>query len=606
MATTGYRRDPYRIYLELDGSRDALDEIRDEAQAWLESKQYPVDLASDEWRRYGHATVRATHHKAGNGRSFRVQLSEEGAQGIWATDLIAFAGPSAQWISMEVSNSDGNFVDVPRLASTLLDRFDLHRGPVRLTSEPEWVTGSAAEEAVELICDPQRTLPLLVAATASDGSLDITPFRTHLTAWSKQVRGLAQVLLLDPLATKHVNDALGGTHAIPEWTIRTFLPEVDPALREDARRHRILGHARLAGPDRVVAKLLGDVMRAYAASHPAPKHVTAEARALDRVADRLLLVPSEPEPSTDAPAATRTEAPQGTTAPTSPPPATDSGVAEEAARYLELHDLVRGVLGIDEITADALLAIAEAARAGRSARTYIETGTLESLRSEKERAEEERDFHRELAEDLELDLAAEQALSSRLIDENVALRNRLARLQDEAAWAPISDDSAVTPPRDFATYVEEMKERGNALAVIFSGDTSIASDLDASDSLGSFCATTWQITQALAHYVQCRNDGSFDKGVDEYLRSDRNIRQVSPGKHAPTETGVTKQQFGKERMFPVPADVDPSGRKQMLAHFKLGKNGMASPRLYYLDNWHADGKVYIGYIGPHLQNTQTN
>ena len=44
----------------------------------------------------------------------------------------------------------------------------------------------------------------------------------------------------------------------------------------------------------------------------------------------------------------------------------------------------------------------------------------------------------------------------------------------------------------------------------------------------------------------------------------------------------------------------------MTAHFKLAVIGRFTPRLYYLDRVRQDGKVYIGYIGRHLRNTQTN
>jgi hypothetical protein len=40
--------------------------------------------------------------------------------------------------------------------------------------------------------------------------------------------------------------------------------------------------------------------------------------------------------------------------------------------------------------------------------------------------------------------------------------------------------------------------------------------------------------------------------------------------------------------------------------YKLAQIGMVSPRMYYLDDFVASKAVYIGYIGPHLTNTQTN
>jgi hypothetical protein len=44
----------------------------------------------------------------------------------------------------------------------------------------------------------------------------------------------------------------------------------------------------------------------------------------------------------------------------------------------------------------------------------------------------------------------------------------------------------------------------------------------------------------------------------------------------------------------------------MVSHFKLARIGLVSPRLYYFDNYTNDRSVYVGYLGPHLRNTQTN
>lgn len=64
--------------------------------------------------------------------------------------------------------------------------------------------------------------------------------------------------------------------------------------------------------------------------------------------------------------------------------------------------------------------------------------------------------------------------------------------------------------------------------------------------------------------------------------------------------------WGDQREFPVPPEVNPAGRAVMEAHFKLGRVGMASPRMHILDCWGTHKRVYVGYIGLHLRNTQTN
>lgn len=76
--------------------------------------------------------------------------------------------------------------------------------------------------------------------------------------------------------------------------------------------------------------------------------------------------------------------------------------------------------------------------------------------------------------------------------------------------------------------------------------------------------------------------------------------------HATGESIATMNQYGADRLFPVPASVDPSGKRHTTAHFRLAKIGMVSPRLYYPDDVASSGTVYIGYIGRHLRNIQTN
>lgn len=45
----------------------------------------------------------------------------------------------------------------------------------------------------------------------------------------------------------------------------------------------------------------------------------------------------------------------------------------------------------------------------------------------------------------------------------------------------------------------------------------------------------------------------------------------------------------------------------MTAHIRVGGGaGMSAPRMYLLDNASKDGRVYVGYIGPHLRITSTN
>ncbi|HEY9473649.1 MAG TPA: hypothetical protein VIS06_07335, partial [Mycobacteriales bacterium] len=161
-------------------------------------------------------------------------------------------------------------------------------------------------------------------------------------------------------------------------------------------------------------------------------------------------------------------------------------------------------------------------------------------------------------------------------------------------------------PRDVIELLDRMDELAPS-GVLFTGDPKKCSDLYTVDSWGHAAHTAWEALLVLADYLRARQAGDWTGAVHGYLNdTPTGYRPLSAKKHVPTETNATMQQFGGERVFPVPTDVSPDGRTVMQAHFKLFQIGMVSPRLYYLDDFSRTGKIYVGYIGEHLTNTHTN
>jgi hypothetical protein len=68
----------------------------------------------------------------------------------------------------------------------------------------------------------------------------------------------------------------------------------------------------------------------------------------------------------------------------------------------------------------------------------------------------------------------------------------------------------------------------------------------------------------------------------------------------------TSPKLAALRVFPVPPAVDPTRQIFMEAHFKIAQSGIVSPRLHYYNDVRGSGQVYVGYIGTHLRNSQTN
>lgn len=74
-----------------------------------------------------------------------------------------------------------------------------------------------------------------------------------------------------------------------------------------------------------------------------------------------------------------------------------------------------------------------------------------------------------------------------------------------------------------------------------------------------------------------------------------------------SETVVNSARFSSERVFRVPPEVEPTGEAMFVSHIRIGSGRNLAPRLHFLDDTDGvTGKVYVGYVGPHLPNTKTN
>jgi hypothetical protein len=94
-----------------------------------------------------------------------------------------------------------------------------------------------------------------------------------------------------------------------------------------------------------------------------------------------------------------------------------------------------------------------------------------------------------------------------------------------------------------------------------------------------------------------------------FTRSGHDLLLISPERIALSESPAVARpaRFAQQRRFAVPRTVDPAGTTTVLAHIRIGRNPPA-PRLYFLDRTDVpdDGKIYLTYLGPHLDNRLTD
>ena len=279
---------PYSAYWQFPAGGDTQAYIEGQLGAWLREKGFDVDLGTPEVHRQGDSRLFIGRHDSRSAPEFQARLVERNNKGTWITELTTRTprrGPG--WVRLRVTSDRGSYVAPPRLAKYLLTH-GLFRdgGELNLTERPTVVSSSLVQDVAEVITDFSREGLVFVAGTDEDLAFD--PFFGLVEDWTRDVVGLAEVYVLDPIATREMAEILGPDHAVEPWTIRTFLPDVDPAVEENGRRHRWLSTPRLADwPMPRIQRTLGRIARGHAETRPLPDHVLHSLRGFVRLENQL-------------------------------------------------------------------------------------------------------------------------------------------------------------------------------------------------------------------------------------------------------------------------------------------------------------------------------
>jgi hypothetical protein len=587
----------YHAFMSCTAEPGWLPEAQLQLGEWLrDRKNIDIDLSDDVLLDVENRSFRLQHHKDGQSRGLRAQLTERATDtGTWTTDLVACDRRNGDgWVSVKVENDQDRFVNIPWLARYLMQTLPLGNGRVRYEDGPQLFRQDDVEQLVALLRDEERHGLVLVAGT-DDDDLPFEPFVKRMSLWTREVYGLGQVVVLDPRATRAFNAVVGPRYQAAKWGIRTFFPGVDLTSALDWRRHRILGPARLGTmEDFRVTRMLGTIARNHAASRQTPVELTRAVRTFHRLANSALLKAIDPD-----------------VAPPSPRPASpsESDIVPAAEAYLGQIDLVKAVLGVENLDESTLRAIARAAAGPRVDPAALHTAR-QLIQEQQDRIESLEDQLRETARALDDDQEERQQIYADLENanaENQWLRARFRERGDyEAAFGSVPEAWQEDYPESFGELLERMPSLADG-RVQFTGNRDLAIDIDEYDTLQMAVRTAWEACRALEGYLRARDDGAWDKGVDPYLHhTPSGYAGITPGKHAQNETAKTMERYGDERVFPVPHEFSDSGMTVMRAHFKLARIGVVSPRMYYLDDYSRSKSIYVGYIGTHPTNTRTD
>ncbi|WP_316529169.1 hypothetical protein [Kitasatospora brasiliensis] len=509
----------------------------------------------------------------GTGRYDRRRLrtpAPHGTQQLTLTVATEADGPT--WVRLEAeTHSTGSGVrtpcrvPVPELARTLLPLLDATDGPAAVHTAPRVITADEVDALIDDLCDPERRLPTVVASVPANVPLDDW-VRDVVAPLCHQLPGLATAYVLDPGARTGFNVALE-YHSVYGGAVRTYLPEVDPASRQDSVRHPVLARSRIEEDLRRAAGLLAREPRRLAADQPLPPPLAAVP---------VLRVPPPQLRQTAEQAVERTAE-----------QAAAQTVEQAAAHREEQQDRAEQQARADEL------------ERGRH-----------TLRLER------RD-HRERGQ-------GRDGRDSRDIREG-RLRSGARALTGRHCVVPGGSGPAVGPhpaaqsvapvaqPVDHRgtpdTFTELMARLAEFPLVTFTGDQKNALALDGLQCVGAgWARLAWDGLTALQEYAEAAVRGAAGGDFKQWCeRTPEGCRRFPPRKavRGESRTVFSHTKWKRERMLPVPECVDASRRAFMGAHLRIG-GGRTAPRLHYLDDCSGSGRIYVGYIGLHLTNTRTN
>ncbi|MER5479846.1 hypothetical protein ABT026_23185 [Streptomyces sp. NPDC002734] len=571
----------HRTVLTVPDAETLFEDVRRTSARWLLGRYGAAPLEPGR-HRLDRATV-LTNQTAclpdGSERAIRLQLREEREEAVWRTTITALASEdmAAVSVGLEVFPDEGARPRAgrPKLVRDLVAALRPEDGSARLTLDAQCVEAGGVETLMDVLCDPERRLPVVVAADPVRPPVDGL-WSERLERIVRQAAGAASLYRLADLeAVDAFREAIGEDHGVAPGAVRTYLTDVDPAWGKDASRHRFLTAARMCdAEDRAWFGMVRAVQRLSTAA-PLPRPL------------RRVLFPDETARRHGGREHGRPGIGRGAAVPVLPPPpdtppSSTNPDPDEAARLRGEAEKLRAEL--DRAREELRQARLDAELSARS---------LAALEEQRDRAVSQAE------EDMETALRAmdgEEAARA----EVYVLRERLC---EEGRYEETVVKEAAGAPDSFASVWERLDSLDG---VLVTADAQRALELDDAQRGHIWAAKAWKGLRALNSYARAAKDG-FKGGFYQYCSSPQSGGEWPRKQVALVESETTMNRWGEERIFPVPTGVDASGMAEMQSHLKIDSKGSTSPRVYFLDDTKGiTGRVIVGYIGAHLTNTRTN
>lgn len=571
----------YRSILSVAPSSSLIEDVDDVVSAWLKSKDLVPPLRAGTSMHEGQEVSRIDWANPVVA-SRRWQLREHWDEPNWfsgerqpgriaVTSITVVLGQDQAriWVDIDApllryTNRLGEEISeaqesgTPRVMKALIAAFEVSDGAAHPFTDPLVIrTSHHVQELVGILADNQRIGSCLISSPpqglATDQWVKIVADMTRGT------EGMATAYVVDPERLPEFNAIVGVGLSIGAGSLRTFQPAAKLGMPSDAFRHRVLSARKIREtPRKRIARMLRSAEVRRLAQLRLPTIL--------RDVDYGLLRSQRHQPLQrieDLKAETESVA-----------------LEHDIERVLQLNERLAAEL--DRQKKEALDALEEA------------IGLMTQL-----------DDLKETIELMEMETAEVASRADESQDTVEALRRRLIRLKAVSdAFAPLADDERTVYPDSFDDLVDRIHEFGH---LCFLGDAETARSLDDHPNMTVAVHKAWDALSSLQDYAALTLDGSWSGGgIYSYINDGGHTgrRRLLGFRPTESETVLNNSRMLAQRTVVVPADVHPSGQLIMTAHVALLNGRAGAPRMYVYDNVASNGRVYVGYIGEHLETAR--
>lgn len=468
----------------------------------------------------------------------------------WKTDIDDQPWATNGWVWVDVS-AVGEDIDprtlspaAPRIVRMLLPATgSAHNNGIPIDTQGLWYHGAAEGESLaELITSMERRLPIAVFADTAEFYRCLPQSASYnLDGIVDQVRnkiaGIGRVAVVDTEAAASMTAALGESHGVWGGAFRIYMREVDPAVSNDAGRHRYVLPSRYTHHRGAAAHIIARALSPVSAVQRPPDSFNIAKDILDRAV---------------------------------------AGDDYEALYHLAIEESDARKQDVIELR-EQMKVLSEQID-GQAIETEIMTETLNKLRATNDIQSRHVDYLK-----LQLDKLND---SDRFASSGMAYA---AAIPTQASTASEAVESCRLHLRDHLTIHED---------AVYPEDLV---KLDAANASMSIAANAWHGFRALHAYAQAMGQpGNTDSFWTWCQNSDHPWKWRATQTSLAMRESKSVSDHPENRTFPVSTDVDSSGRIYMDKHLKFDTNGEHAPRIYFHFD-PADSHVHVGYFGPHTR-----